>query len=216
TIISVLDRLAALACPEGPWVVIDGYHGFMAIETDLSQIADRVFYLSGGYKYAMAGEGVCFLHAPTGFAARPVVTGWYAAFDDLALPPGDVGYAPDGRRFLGSTFDPSGHYRFNAVQKMLASEGLTTAVISDHVAGLQGQFLEDDPLSGFELLNPIEGEPHARFLAFRGGSAPRLHDILADKNVVTDVRGDVLRIGFGLYHDREDVSRLTKIIGQLT
>ncbi|MGB5483976.1 class V aminotransferase [Parasphingorhabdus sp.] len=216
TIISVLDRLAALARPEGPWVVIDGYHGFMAIETDLSQIADRVFYLSGGYKYAMAGEGVCFLHAPTGFAARPVVTGWYAAFDDLALPPGDVGYAPDGRRFLGSTFDPSGLYRFNAVQKMLASEGLTTAVISDHVAGLQGQFLEDDPLSGFELLNPIEGEPHARFLAFRGGLAPSLHDILADKNVVTDVRGDVLRIGFGLYHDREDVSRLTKIIGQLT
>jgi selenocysteine lyase/cysteine desulfurase len=64
TIISDLDSLAALARPDGPWVVIDGYHGFMAIETDLSQIADRIFYLSGGYKYAMAGEGACFLHAP--------------------------------------------------------------------------------------------------------------------------------------------------------
>lgn len=216
TIISVLDKLAALARPEGPWVVIDGYHGFKAIETDLSQIADRVFYLAGGYKYAMAGEGACFLHAPLGFAERPVVTGWYAAFDDLALAPGDVGYAPDGRRFLGSTFDPSGLYRFNAVQNMLDSEGLTTAVISGHVAELQAQFLEGDLLQEFELLNPLDGQPHARFLAFRGETASALHDRLAAQNVVTDVRGDVLRIGFALYHDREDVGYLTKIIGQLS
>ena len=215
TILSGLDGLADLARPDGPWVVIDGYHGFMAVETDLSQIADRIFYLSGGYKYAMAGEGACFLHAPPGFAERPVVTGWYAAFDDLALLPGDIGYAPDGRRFLGSTFDPSGLYRFNAVQDMLRSEGLTTAVISDHVASLQAQLLADAPLADFQLLNPLDGDPHARFLAFKGDRAATLHKSLADHDVMTDVRGDVLRIGFALYHDPEDVARLSKILGPL-
>lgn len=215
TILSALDGLAELARPDGPWVVIDGYHGFMAVETDLSSIADRVFYLSGGYKYAMAGEGACFLHAPAGYAERPVVTGWYAAFDDLALSPGDVGYAPDGRRFLGSTFDPSGLYRFNAVQNMLRGEGLTTAVISDHVAGLQARFLQDCPMAGLDLLNPLDGGPHARFLAFKGDRAAKLHGLLAGQNVVTDVRGDVLRIGFALYHDAEDVTHLSKILGQL-
>jgi hypothetical protein len=30
-------------------VVIDGYHGFLALPTDLSKIEDRVFYLAGGY-----------------------------------------------------------------------------------------------------------------------------------------------------------------------
>ncbi len=215
TVIADLNALAALASPEGPWVVIDGYHGFMAIETDLSHIAGRVFYLAGGYKYAMAGEGACFLHAPPGFAERPAVTGWYAAFDDLALPPGDVGYASDGRRFLGSTFDPSGLYRFNAVQEMLRREGLTTAVISAHVATLQKQFLEEAPLADFALLNPIDDQPHARFLAFKGDRAATLHKSLAEQNVVTDVRGDVLRIGFALYHDPEDVERLTKMLGQL-
>jgi len=212
-IISDLDSLAAMARPEGPWVVIDGYHGFMALETDLSPIAEQVFYLAGGYKYAMAGEGACFLHAPPGYAERPVVTGWYAAFDDLVLSSGDVGYASDGRRFLGSTFDPSGLYRFNAVQNMLNHEGLTTAVISNHVADLQMQFLESGPLGDFELINPLGDRQHARFLAFRGESAAALHDSLAGQNVVVDVRGDVLRIGFGLYHDREDVERLTEIIG---
>ncbi|WP_373489949.1 class V aminotransferase [Parasphingorhabdus sp.] len=215
TIISDLNALAALADPAGPWLVIDGYHGFMAVETDLSPVADRIFYLSGGYKYAMAGEGACFLHAPPGFAERPAVTGWYAAFDDLSLPPGDVGYAPDGRRFLGSTFDPSGLYRFNAVQNMLRREGLTTATISAHVADLQKQFLLDAPLADLALLNPIGTGAHARFLAFKGDRAASIHESLAEQNVMTDVRGDVLRIGFALYHDAGDVARLTKILGRL-
>jgi selenocysteine lyase/cysteine desulfurase len=89
----VLPDMAALvevARPEGPWVVIDGYHGFMATPTDLSTLAGRAFYLAGGYKYAMAGEGACFLHAPPGFAPRPELTGWFAAFDDLAARQGGV------------------------------------------------------------------------------------------------------------------------------
>ena len=80
------------------------------------------FYLGGGYKYAMAGEGCGFMHAPPGFGPRPPVTGWFAEFEDLSLPPGSVGYAPDAMRFMGATFDPSGLYRFNAVRRMLADE----------------------------------------------------------------------------------------------
>ena len=99
--------LAALADPAGPWVVIDGYHGFMATPTDLSAVADRIFYVSGGYKYAMSGEGVCFLHAPDGYCPRPVVTGWFAEFGDLSGPPGGVQYRSDGGRFWGATFDVS-------------------------------------------------------------------------------------------------------------
>lgn len=204
--------LAALAKPEGPWVVIDGYHGFMAIPTDLADVADRIFYLSGGYKYAMAGEGVCFLHAPPGFAPRPEITGWYAEFDDLALPAGSVGYAPDGRRFLGSTFDPSGLYRFCAIRSMLDVEGLSTEVISAHVTRLQQQFLSAVRMTDMHLLNPLTDQPHARFLAFKGSRAVQLHEELAQHQIVTDIRGDVLRLGFGLYQDPEDVDRLNEIL----
>jgi selenocysteine lyase/cysteine desulfurase len=210
-VLSDIEALAALARPDGPWVVIDGYHGFMAVETDLSSVADRIFYLSGGYKYAMAGEGVCFLHAPPGFAPRPAITGWYAAFDDLAAQPGEVGYAPDGRRFLGSTFDPSGLYRFNAVQNMLAKEGLTTAKITAHTDALQQQFIDADPLSMLQLINAPGNGPHARFLAYQGAQAVAVHAALEAAHVITDVRADVLRIGFGLYQDAADVDRLVAI-----
>lgn len=199
-----LEALAALARPDGPWVVIDGYHGFMATPTDLSGLADRIFYLSGGYKYAMAGEGACFLHAPPGFAPRPEVTGWYAAFDDLAARQGGVGYAPDGRRFLGSTFDPSGLYRFNAVRRMLDGEGLDTAAISAHCGALKTRFLAADPLPALHRTS----QPEARFLALKGKQAPAIHAALDQRDVITDLRDDVLRIGFGLYQDQDDVDAL--------
>lgn len=43
-----IAELAELADPAGPWVVVDGYHGFMATPTDLSAVADKIFYLAGG------------------------------------------------------------------------------------------------------------------------------------------------------------------------
>ena len=177
-----VEELAALGRPDGPWVVIDGYHAFMAIPEPFERgCGATAFYLGGGYKYAMAGEGCAFLHAPAGFAPRPPVTGWFAEFEDLSLPPGSVGYAKDARRFLGATFDPSALYRFNAVQRMLQENGLTTARISAHVAALQEQLLaalDDTPLADAELLNPLDGEPHARFLAFRSPNAQRWYEQL--------------------------------------
>ncbi len=219
-IFSRVGELASMARPDGPWVVIDGYHAFMAIEQPLGvEAAGSAFYLAGGYKYAMAGEGCAFLHAPVGFGPRPPVTGWYAEFEDLSLPPGSIGYAPDASRFMGATFDPAGLYRFNAVQRTLADNGLTTSRMSGFVADLQRQFLEavgGTALAGTELLNPPEASPHARFLAFRSQSAQRWYEDLKRSNCITDVRGDVLRIGFGIYQDSDDVDRLAALIGKLS
>ena len=215
-----VDELAALGRAGGPWVVIDGYHAFMAIERPLApQAAQTAFYLGGGYKYAMAGEGCAFMHAPPGFGPRPPVTGWFAEFEDLSLPPGRVGYASDARRFLGATFDPSGLYRFNAVQRMLREQSLTTARISEYTGALQQQLVEaiaGTQLADAELLNPPGGPLHARFLAFRSPHAQHWYEELKARDCNTDVRGDVLRIGFALYHDESDVERLARLLAEIS
>lgn len=205
------DQLVALARPEGPWIVIDGYHGFMGVETDLSSLADRVFYLAGGYKYAMAGEGAAFLHAPPGFGARPENTGWYAEFSALAAKPGQIGYAQDGARFMGATFDPSGLYRLVASTSLLRAEGLSTRDVAARTRVLLAQ-LADAVASGragalkhATLLNPLSNDHNARFLALRHPDAQAWKAKLASVNIVTDVRGDVLRLGLGLYHDAADI-----------
>jgi selenocysteine lyase/cysteine desulfurase len=216
----MIEELASIATPEGPWVVIDGYHAFMAIPQPFgSTAAKSAFYIGGGYKYAMAGEGCAFLHAPPGFGARPPITGWYAEFEDLTLPPGSVGYAKDGSRFMGATFDASGLYRFNAVQRMLHENGLTTERISTYVAALQQLLLEriaGTALEQAELLNPVDGQPHARFLALRSQKALRWCEELCARDCITDVRGDVLRIGLGLYHDEADVDCFASLAAQLS
>ena len=213
-------ELAALARPDGPWVVIDSYHAFMAIQAPVTPaIAASAFVLGGGYKYAMAGEGMGFMHCPPAFGERPPITGWFAEFGELTAPPGSsVGYTRDAMRFMGATFDPSALYRFNAIQRMLKENGLNTALIAARIGNLQERLLAGiagSTLGAVEQLNPLDGRPHARFLAFRDSRAQRWCDELDRQGIVTDVRGDVLRIGFGLYHDEEDVDRLIAAVVEL-
>ena len=214
-----LNELAALGRAEGPWVVIDGYHAFMAIDRPFGgDCANSAFYLAGGYKYAMSGEGCAFMHAPNGFGPRPRITGWFAEFEDLSIPKGSVGYSRDSSRFLGATFDPSALYRFLAVRRMLSTNGLTTSMISEHCSSLQDRLLaavSRTVLGDANLLNPPSQGQRARFLAFCSPSARRWNAALMARKCITDVRGDVLRIGFGLYQDAADVDRLIALLEQL-
>lgn len=202
-----LDQIVASAPENRTFIVIDGYHGFMALPTHLGAIQDRVFYIAGGYKYAMAGEGACFLHCPSGYGPRPVDTGWYAGFGQLETGVGDVvSYSGDGSRFAGATYDPSGLYRLSAVLDWLETEGATPAAIHDHAASLQRRFLDLAPDVG-ELVPPPP-HPRGNFLTFRTPRAAEVYHRLHALGVITDHRGDRLRIGFGVYHDEEDVDRL--------
>jgi selenocysteine lyase/cysteine desulfurase len=117
-------------------------------------------------------------------------------------------------RFMGATFDPSALYRFNHVRRALAAEGLDTARISVHVARLHARLLvalAGTALGAAELLNPLDDGPHARFLAFRSPQAEHWCAELAAQNCITDVRGNVLRVGLGLYHDESDVDRFAAL-----
>ncbi|HSD44699.1 MAG TPA: aminotransferase class V-fold PLP-dependent enzyme [Burkholderiales bacterium] len=212
----VVERLDALVAgiSAETIVAIDGYHAFMAIPVDLGTLGRRVFYTAGGYKYAQAGEGACFLSIPEDCQLRPVFTGWYSDFGQLSGAQGAaVGYGPDAMRFWGSTFDPSGLYRFNAVMRWLHRLGVTAHEIHAHVEGLEHRFL--DGLSGARLarlpvaaLTPPAGQPRGNFLTFDLDDAAEAEQRLATHGIVVDRRGRRLRFGFGVYHDAAFVDAL--------
>ena len=211
----ILERAPAQAL-----VAVDGYHGFMAVPTHLHAVSDRVFYLAGGYKYAMTGEGFCFLHAPPGIAPRPVDTGWFARFDGLEdAEQQQVAYAPDGNRFWGATFDGSAIYRFNAVQRMLQDAGLGVTELHEHAMRLQERFLDglDNAPLGLRREQLVVSDPLRRghFLTFRRDDASDVRARLLESNIVTDARGDRLRFGFGLYQDEEAIDALLKRLDSL-
>jgi kynureninase len=208
----VVEDLAAILAeaPIESFVVVDGYHGFMALPTDLNGLSERVFYLAGGYKYAMAGEGACFMHCPPSFGERPIDTGWFAGYDELTKRGATIAYGGGGDRFWGATFDPSGLYRLLAVLKLTEAEGLSPAVIHGHVDQLQQQLLSTGAVPG-ELI-PGVGTPRGNFLTFRTAEAESIDRRLHDRGVIVDHRGDRLRIGFGIYHDTDDVERLASAL----
>ena len=215
-----LRPLVAAVRDERALVVVDGYHGFMAVPTDLSAIAARAFYIAGGYKYAMAGEGACFMPCPPGYAPRPRDTGWFASFGTLAQAQhaAAVPYAEGGGRFLGATFDPTAIYRMVAVQDWLQAAGVDVAAIRAHVEGLQQRFLDQrrraGALPGAELLPPADS-PRGNFLVFRDRNAPQLHDRLLAASVLVDCRDDRLRVGFGMHQDSDDVDEFFRRIVKL-
>lgn len=207
-----VEELASYAKPNGTWIALDLYHSFMAMPCDFSAVADRVFLLGGGYKYAMSGEGAGFIHAPPGFAERPSFTGWFADFGAMEKKQGEVAYGEDGSRFLGATYDATGLYRFNAVQAMLLDQALDTPAITERAATLRAM-MDDAIASGeagatlrkAEVLHPNARAPQARFLSLRHPDAVAWKAALMNANIVTDARDDILRIGFGLYQDQTDV-----------
>jgi selenocysteine lyase/cysteine desulfurase len=200
------------ALPRSATIVVDGYHGFLAVPASLRTVASRLFYLAGGYKYAMAGEGACFLHVPEEAEARPRNTGWFAAFGALEDEvSGRVPYAPGGARFMGSTFDPSGLYRFNAVMRWRRDIGLTTESARAHAFALQTRFVEGlrgGELSASQLVVPLSDLTRGRFLTFRTSRAKAIAEALHRRSVIVDARGDRLRFGFGPYQDEKDVDAL--------
>lgn len=206
------EELASYASPDGPWVVLDLYHSFMAMPCDFSKVADRTFLMGGGYKYAMAGENAAYLHAPPGYAPRPTQTGWFADFGAMEGKQGEVGYNKDGSRFLGATYDPTGLYRFNAIRRMLDAEGLDTAAIAKRCETLRAQIVTaieageaGVTLRGAELLKPNATGSQSRFISLRHPKAVEWKSRLMAENIFTDARDDILRIGVALYHDEADV-----------
>lgn len=200
-------------------IVIDAYHGFMAAPIDLSAVAGRIFFISGGYKYAMAGEGACFMHCPPDYTPRPRNTGWFAAFGALYKTKTEgVAYGDDGSRFLGATMEPSGIYRMRAVLQWLEDKKISINDIHLHAHALQRQFVKGLGKNGKGQLSPdnlvvgIDDLRRGNFLTFKTAQAGNLYETLKKYSVITDYRGDCLRFGFGPYHDANDITRLLEII----
>jgi selenocysteine lyase/cysteine desulfurase len=209
--------------PSKTLFVLDGYHGFGALPTNLAAVEGKIFYLGGGYKYAQAGEGVGFMVIPKG-DWRPSYTGWFAEYGNLSRPPGSqVGYTQDAMAFMGATQDPSGFYRFNATWKLFNDLGLDVAQIHQYVRDLQLHFLAHLPKSFIEnnQLSPMYHPSltyHGHFLTFESPNAEeamKLHEKLKEAKVLIDRRGARLRFGFGLYQDKSDVEALCLCLEKL-
>ena len=187
----------------GAALLVDAYHALGAVPFALADEGlERAFVVGGGYKYLQLGEGNCFLRTPPGCGLRPVVTGWFAEFAALeaGASAGGVVYGDGGARFAGSTYDPTSHYRASEVFDFFSERGLEPAflrTVSRHQVGRLAARFDELDLDPRVIARPrdVPLEDVGAFLALRAPHAPELHAALRRREVLTDHRDGLLRLG---------------------
>jgi kynureninase len=200
-IVPDLERVAAACEAHGASLLVDAYHHLNVVPFDISAMRlESAFVTGGGYKYCQLGEGNCFLRVPAGTRMRPVLTGWYAEFEQLSTThAGAVTYAPGAAAFAGATYDPTSHYRAAAVFDFHVTQGLTPErlrAISRHQVGLlAASFQAFDVSPAVAQMIEVPADRRAGFLAIRTPRAAEFVGALRAQRVFVDSRGDILRLG---------------------
>ncbi|HEY1307098.1 MAG TPA: aminotransferase class V-fold PLP-dependent enzyme [Vicinamibacterales bacterium] len=199
-IVPGLDRVAAACHRHGASLLVDAYHHLNVIPFDLRAIGlEDAFVTGGGYKYCQLGEGNCFLRVPGDSRLRPVLTGWFAAFEAIEDRSEGVEYGRGAAAFAGATYDPTSQYRAAAVFAFHREQDLTAhalrAINARQVDLLKSGFEALDVSPEIARVEPMPVERRGGFLAIRSADARRLSHALRARGVYTDARGDILRVG---------------------
>jgi kynureninase len=203
-IVPHLDELARACAAAGVELLVDAYHALGALPFRVAELGlESAWIVGGGYKYLQLGEGNCFLCLPPqAETMRPVLTGWFAEFEQLAAEPGDtaVGYAPGGGRFAGSTYDPTSHYRAARVFAFFEERGLSPELLRAvylHQTGLLADRFDrlDAPEDVMKRDRSTPLDHFGGFLAVESPRAAAIARRLADDGVSIDARGRYFRLG---------------------
>jgi kynureninase len=211
----IVPNLAAVAetcMHHGAELLVDAYHHLNVVPFDIRTLGlDRAFIVGGGYKYCQLGEGNCFLRVPPGCVLRPILSGWFSEFGELAeaRTSHEVRYGQGAARFAGSTYDPTAHYRAAAVFAFHREQGLRPERL--RTISLRQVGLLRDAFTALDL-NPavaevidVMPERRAGFLAIRTADAAAAVEALRSRRVFSDSRGNVLRLGPAPYVSDEQL-----------
>ncbi len=192
------------ACQQaGAELLVDAYHQVNVVPFSISDTGlAQAFVVGGGYKYLQMGEGNCYMRVPGDCTLRPVITGWFSEFETLAEEgsPDLTAYGEGAARFAGATYDPTSHYRAAAVFDFFSARGMTLQALretSRHQVGVLAKAfdaLDTDP-AVIDRDRSVRLEDVGGFLALHSTRAGELSAALSERGVMTDYRGETLRLG---------------------
>ncbi|TVQ02557.1 MAG: aminotransferase class V-fold PLP-dependent enzyme [Balneolaceae bacterium] len=215
-----LPEIARVTKQAGIPLLVDDYHGTNVVPLSLqNEDMEHIYILIGGYKYLQWGEANCFLRYPANCELKPVITGWFSAFQQLDKPKNNnTLYFDDGdQKFATGTYDPISQYRSAAVAQFFNSQGLTPDILrhqySSQLTYLRNLF--DDANftdSAVEHANQRPAEESGGFMALRTVYARKLRSMLLDEHIFTDARNEIIRIGPAPYTTSLQCQKMIKAL----
>ena len=193
-VVHEMERLADACHSVGAKLLVDSYHAIGVFPVDVAAMrAD--FAIGGSYKYLRGGPGACFLYlSPEVLASglRPLDTGWFAREDMFGYERRDPPLLKaGGDAFLESTPPVLTYYQARSGQQ------LTLAITVERLREYGRKQLSQLKLYLADVgIEAIGGDDdHGAFLSVRHTNASNLAKKLAEKSVITDARGEWLRLG---------------------
>jgi kynureninase len=188
-----LEQLADACHSVGAKLLIDSYHAVGVFPVDVAAIrAD--FAIGGSYKYLRGGPGACFLYLSPEILAsglRPLDTGWFARENTFGYERRDPPrFRSGGNAFLESTPPVLTYYQARSGQQF------TLAITVERLREYGQKKLSQLKLYLAEAgINAIGGDAdYGAFLSIRHTNAGDLVKRIAESNVITDARGEWLRL----------------------
>ncbi len=188
-----LERLADACHSVGAKLLIDSYHAIGVFPVDVAAMrAD--FAIGGSYKYLRGGPGACFLYLSPEILAsglRPLDTGWFARENTFGYERRDPPrLRAGGDAFLESTPPVLTYYQARSGQQF------TLAITVERLREYGQKQLSQLKLYLADAgIDAIGGDAdHGAFLSVRHTNATNLAKKIAESNVITDARGEWLRL----------------------
>lgn len=222
-VLQSLENIAGICEKHEVPLLLDDYHGTNVIPLDLSnKQLQQVYLLIGSYKYLQWGEANCFLRFPRDCRLRPVITGWFAAFNTLEKAQGKkVAFTEPNQRFGTATFDGVSCYRAAKVADFFLQNGLTPAKLRQLYLSqlylLEEAFLNKqfDPRL-IKRKHELTPDRKGGFLALETPYAVEIKNALRQEHVYVDARETTLRFGPAPYTTpeqiKEAIDRLEKVV----
>ncbi len=210
-ILPELPAIVGRARSVGARLLLDVYHSLGVFPIDIAAL-DVDFAVGGSYKYLRGGPGACFLyvhprHLDSGL--RTLDTGWFAKASPFEYErPDPPRYAEGGDGWMESTPAILPFYQARAGQ--VFTEGAGVGRLREHSLRLQQRLVALLEERGIVACGGTNDR--GAFVVVRRREARAWADALERRGIVTDARGEWLRLCPDVLTTEEELRRAVTLV----
>lgn len=207
-------EICRLAREAGAWSVIDDFHGAGIVPIDLADV-DPDFYTTGVLKWLCGGPGLTFLYVRPSLVGslEPTVTGWWGQAEPFSFGL-ELDRHPGARRMeTGTHAAPIAFIAHGGLEIILE---VTPERVRARQAELGEHLIERADAMGLPVRTPRD--PAARGGVVNlgvGQDAAKVSEILYERDVCVDSRGDGIRVSPHFFNTEDDIDRLFEALKEV-